>query len=65
MFSVVMPKKLTVTNRELLECIRSGISIHREERWVIRVHFNGHVSEGNTGDEVMSRFSFNERNLEG
>ncbi|MCJ8736391.1 hypothetical protein PDJAM_G00257960 [Pangasius djambal] len=32
---------------------------------VIGADFNGHVGEGNTGDEVMGKFGVKERNLEG
>ncbi|KAK3532903.1 hypothetical protein QTP70_002245 [Hemibagrus guttatus] len=45
---------------ELMESIPTG------ERVVIGVDFNGHVGEGNTGDEeVMGKFGVKERNLEG
>ncbi|KAK3572550.1 hypothetical protein QTP86_000444 [Hemibagrus guttatus] len=41
-------------------------SIPTGERVVIGVDFNGHVGEGNTGDEeVMGKFGVKERNLEG
>ncbi|KAK3528467.1 hypothetical protein QTP70_000123 [Hemibagrus guttatus] len=41
-------------------------SIPKGERVVIGVDFNGHVGEGNTGDEeVMGKFGVKERNLEG
>ncbi|KAK3556613.1 hypothetical protein QTP70_010810 [Hemibagrus guttatus] len=41
-------------------------SIPTGERVVIGADFNGHVGEGNTGDEeVMSKFGVKERNLEG
>ncbi|KAK3552447.1 hypothetical protein QTP86_011718 [Hemibagrus guttatus] len=45
---------------EVMESIPTG------ERVVIGVDFNGHVGEGNTGDEeVMGKFGVKERNLEG
>ncbi|KAK3567931.1 hypothetical protein QTP86_027283, partial [Hemibagrus guttatus] len=45
---------------EVMESIPTG------ERVVIGADFNGHVAEGNTGDEeVMGKFGVKERNLEG
>ncbi|KAK3518224.1 hypothetical protein QTP70_033929, partial [Hemibagrus guttatus] len=45
---------------EVMESIPTG------ERVVIGEDFNGHVGEGNTGDEeVMGKFGVKERNLEG
>ncbi|KAK3522454.1 hypothetical protein QTP86_011000 [Hemibagrus guttatus] len=45
---------------EVMESIPTG------ERVVIGADFNGHVNEGNTGDEeVMGKFGVKERNLEG
>ncbi|KAK3526050.1 hypothetical protein QTP70_012885 [Hemibagrus guttatus] len=45
---------------EVMESIPTG------ERVVIGTDFNGHVGEGNTGDEeVMGKFGVKERNLEG
>ncbi|KAK3548161.1 hypothetical protein QTP70_004840 [Hemibagrus guttatus] len=41
-------------------------SIPTDERVVIGADFNGHVGDGNTGDEeVMGKFGIKERNLEG
>ena len=41
-------------------------SIHRGERVVLREAFNGHVGEGNRGDEeVIGRFGIKDRNFEG
>ena len=41
-------------------------SVHKGERVLIGVDLNGHVGEGNRGDEeVMGRHGFKERNLEG
>ena len=41
-------------------------SIPRQERVVIGADFNGHVGEGNRGDEdVMSRYGVKEGNTEG
>ncbi|KAK3558361.1 hypothetical protein QTP86_017226, partial [Hemibagrus guttatus] len=46
--------------KEVIESIPTG------ERVVIGADFNGHVGEGNTGDEgVMGKFGVKERNLEG
>ncbi|MCJ8736308.1 hypothetical protein PDJAM_G00258080 [Pangasius djambal] len=45
---------------EVIESIPTG------ERVVIGADFNGHVGEGNTGDEeVMAKFGVKEKNLEG
>ncbi|KAK3514022.1 hypothetical protein QTP70_001284 [Hemibagrus guttatus] len=44
---------------EVMESIPTG------ERVVIGVDFNGHVGEGNRGDEVMGKSGVKERNLEG
>ncbi|KAK3570239.1 hypothetical protein QTP86_017140, partial [Hemibagrus guttatus] len=45
---------------EVMESIPTG------ERMVIGADFNGHVCQGNTGDEeVMGKFGVKERNLEG
>ena len=41
-------------------------SVHKGKRVLIGADLNGHVDEGNRGDEeVMSRHGFKERNLEG
>ena len=41
-------------------------SIHKEERVVIGADFNGHVGDGNRGDEnVMGRYGDKARNAEG
>ena len=48
---------------EVEEVIRS---IPREERIVIGADFNGHIGEGNNGDEeVMGKYGVGERNAEG
>ncbi|KAK3524853.1 hypothetical protein QTP86_007842 [Hemibagrus guttatus] len=44
---------------EVMESIPTG------ERVVMGADFNGHVGEGNTGDEVILEFGVKERNLEG
>ncbi|KAK3507176.1 hypothetical protein QTP70_009520 [Hemibagrus guttatus] len=50
---------------EVMESVRTE-SIPRGERVVIGADFNGHVGEGNTGDEeVMGKFGVKERSLEG
>ena len=41
-------------------------SIPESERVVIGADFNGHVGEGNTGDErVMEKYGIQDRNAEG
>ena len=41
-------------------------SILRDERVVIGADFNGHIGEGNRGDEeVLGRFGIQDRNAEG